>query len=188
VARRAAARGLFALVSGAGAMAGLAPDAPVPDAPRLLTWTFGALALAAGLGALALALSLALGDRRARREPEPETPPAAPLEAAVTAGLEDLRAEPDPRRAIARCYARFERAAAAAGLPRRPWFTPAEFMGEALDRRPEAGAAVTALTRLFELARFSQHALGRGDRDRAIEALDEIRAALDAGGDGAVAR
>ena len=34
------------------------------------------------------------------------------------------------------------------------------------------------LTGLFELARFSDHALGPPERDRAVDALREIRGAL----------
>jgi hypothetical protein len=98
----------------------------------------------------------------------------------VEESLDDLHLEGDARRAIVRCYARFERAAAAAGLPRRPWLTPGEFMREALARLPLPRAAVPTLTGLFELARFSDRPLGARERDRAVDALTEIRRAMDA--------
>ena len=109
------------LFSGVG---GLASGLPLPgvdpgSAPAIFNWVFGGLALAAGLGALGLALWVALADRPARDEEEPAgAAPAGPLEAAVDESLEDLRAESDPRRAIVRCYARFERAAADSGHAR----------------------------------------------------------------------
>jgi hypothetical protein len=61
-----------------------------------------------------------------------------------------------------------------------------EFMREALGRLPGPRTAVPTLTGLFELARFSDHLLGPPDRDRALEALDDIRMAI-AARDGDVA-
>jgi hypothetical protein len=172
--------GLFS--GAAGLASGLAlPGMVPPSAPAVFNWVFGILALAAGLGALVLALWVALGGSLVQ-EPEEEVdePPAAPLEALVEESLEDLRSEADPRRAIVRCYARFERTAADAGLERKPWFTPMEFMRETLVRLPVPRAAIPTLTGLFELARFSHHALGPRERDRALDALHEIRTAMEA--------
>ena len=169
------------LARGAGA-AGIggsaAASAPAPDAPALVTWSFGILALAAALGAFGLALWIAVGSRSSRDTDDDAAAPPAALEAAVDDSVEDLRAEPDARRAIIRCYARFERAAAESGFARRPWSTPMEFMREALRRLPISRAALPTLTRLFELARYSHHALGPAERDQALAALDEIRAAM----------
>ena len=156
----------------------LLPEA-VPDAPPLVTWTFGALALLAGVGALALAVWVAFSDRLTEwwTEASREEPPS-PLAEVVAESVEDLSTEPDARRAIIRCYARFERVAADSGLGRRPWLTPMEFLLEALSRlRLPRGAAQT-LTGLFELARFSNRAMGEPERVRALQALDEIRAAV----------
>jgi hypothetical protein len=167
------------LALGRGAVSGIgaaAPQIPV-SAPALLTWTFGVLAVVAAVVALALALWVGFGDRLAewwtRREEE------APLSeaAAALAPLEDPRAEPDPRRAIMRCYASFERVAADSGVERRPWHTPAEFMREAIRRLAAPRGAVPTLTSLFELARFSHRTLGTAERGRALEALDEITTA-----------
>jgi hypothetical protein len=161
----------------------------LPDAPPLVTWTFGVLALVAGVGALALALWVALSDRLAEWWAGPEgewTPP--PLAEVVAESLEDLRTEPDPRRAINRCYARFERVAADSGLARKPWLTPMEFLREALERLPIPRAAAGVLTGLFELARFSDRALGSRERGQALDALDEIKTAIEEHPADAVAR
>jgi len=160
-----------------------APALPQPaplDAPFLVTWTFGALALTAGLAALALALWVAFGDRLAEWWEQGADDRPRPLEAAEPAeeSLDALRTEGDPRRAIIRCYGRFARAAAASGVERKAWHTPAEFMREALARLTLPGGAVPTLTGLFELARFSHRELGRPDRDRAFGALHEITTAI----------
>jgi hypothetical protein len=175
-------RELMALGHGAGGAGGVSADA-APDAPFLFTWVFGALALAAGVTALAFAVWLTSGDRLAawwqrRGESAAEAPPPA-LVQAVDDSREDLRTEGDARRAIIRCYARFERAAAEVGIQRRPWQTPMEFMREVLSHLPGPAGAVRALTALFELARFSARPLGTPERDQALEALDRIGSALD---------
>ena len=165
------------LALGQGAISGLAPsgDQSAVGAPAFVTWTFGVLAVVAGLGSLVLALWLGFGDRLVdwwTRTDEDAAAAARPAERP----LEDPRAELDPRRAIMRCYAWFERVAAASGVPRPPWLTPMEFMRQALARLPGPHGAVPTLTGLFELARFSRRALGASDRERALEALDEVTA------------
>jgi hypothetical protein len=165
-----------------GLTSGLAlPRMDPVSAPAVFNWVFGILAVAAGLGALGMALWVALADRPAREREGAAAGevPAGPLEAAVEESLEDLRAEVDPRRAIVRCYARFERAAADSGLEREPWLTPKEFMHEVLARLPVPRAAVPTLTGLFEVARFSHHAVGPRERDRALDALAQIRRAME---------
>jgi uncharacterized protein DUF4129 len=179
--------GLFVGAGGLASGLGL-PDMEVLTAPALFNWVFGSLAVMAGLGALGLALWSALGDRLVPDGGDADSAmPAVPLRTAVEESLDDLRAEGDPRRAIVRCYARFERVAADSGLERRPWLTPTEFMREVLARLSLPRAAVPTLTGLFELARFSHHPLGPSERDRAVDALHEIRSATapsegDAGG------
>jgi len=104
---------------------------------------------------------------------------AEPLSEAVQDGLDDLASEPDARAAIIKCYRRFERVAARASVIRAPWQTPEEFMRETLRRLVLPHRAVDRLTRLFELARFSRHALGSPERDTARACLEEIRSALE---------
>jgi hypothetical protein len=169
----------MALGAGAGAVGALPHERP-PDAPFFVTWTFAILALLAGAGALAFALWITSSDRLAKwweSDEDAAVPP--PLVEAVDESLEDLRGEPDARRAIIRSYARFERAAAAVGLSRVRSQTPMEFMREALSRLPAPRGAVRALTALFELARFSDRTLGAAERTTALDALDDIKAAID---------
>lgn len=167
---------LVALGQGAVGLSASFPQAPAVDAPFLVRWTFGALAIAAGAAALALAVWLALGDRlaewweqRARHASEEAADGDAANETPDALG-----AEADPRAAIIRCYRTFARVVAGSGVERRPWQTPAEFMREVLGRLAVPRGAVPTLTGLFELARFSRRELGAADRDRAVGALHEI--------------
>jgi hypothetical protein len=93
--------------------------------------------------------------------------------------LDDLRAEPDPRRAVIAAYARMERALAAYGLPRRPFEAPLEFLERAspeLSHRHAGGLRlVFELTHLFERAKFSQHAVDEEMKRDAIATLEALR-------------
>ncbi len=99
---------------------------------------------------------------------------------ALDESLDDLRAEPDLRKAIIAAYARMERALAGAGLPRRPAEAPLEYLERALLELETSAGAVRRLTDLFEWAKFSQHEPEPQMRDDAIDALvavrDELRA------------
>lgn len=157
----------------------LVPAIPVVSVPWL-GWLLGLLGLVAGLASLALALVLLFAERIAdwlERRNRPS--PAEPLREAVDESLDDLAGEPDPRTAIIRCYRRFERFAAGARVPRAPWQTSSEFVLEALARLALPRASVEQLTRLFELARFSDHPLESVERDGARACLEEIRTALE---------
>ncbi len=137
--------------------------------------------------AVVLGVLLALGavgfvTRSRLRGPAPRwrTAPER-LAAALDESLEDLRADPDLRRAIVAAYARMEAALAAAGLPRRPAEAPLEYLERALLALDTSAGAVSRLTDLFEWARFSQHEPEPAMRDEAVDALvavrDELRAA-----------
>jgi hypothetical protein len=102
--------------------------------------------------------------------------------AALDESLDDLRSEPDLRRAIIAAYARMEHALARAGLPRKPAEAPFEYLERALAALDTSSAAVARLTDLFEWAKFSQHEPVATMRDEAIDALvavrDELRGPL----------
>jgi Domain of unknown function (DUF4129) len=102
------------------------------------------------------------------------------LAAALDESLDDLRADPDLRRAIVAAYARMESSLAAAGLPRRPAEAPLEYLERALLSLDASADAVRRLTDLFEWARFSHHEPEPAMRDEAVNALvavrDELRA------------
>ena len=111
--------------------------------------------------------------RRARGEVEPTL--AAAVAQAVDDSLDDLRAEPDPRRAVIAAYARLERVLGAYGLPRKPSEAPLEYLGRMLIELSVSDRAARTLTELFERAKFSQHAVGFEMKQQAIDALETVR-------------
>jgi hypothetical protein len=94
---------------------------------------------------------------------------------ALDQSLDDLRNEPDLRRAIIAAYARMEVALAAGGIPRRPSEAPFEYVERALGDLQTSAESVRRLTDLFEWAKFSQHEPGPEMRDEAIDALVAVR-------------
>jgi hypothetical protein len=147
-------------------------------APRHVEFRWDELGIILGV---LLVLGVAAYMTRTRLLP-PTRRPAAPeeLAAALDESIDDLRTEPDLRRAIVAAYARMETALAAAGIPRHHAEAPLEYMERALLTLDTSAAAVRRLTDLFALARFSQHEPDPSMRDEAIEALvavrDELRA------------
>jgi hypothetical protein len=97
------------------------------------------------------------------------------LVAALDESLDDLRAEPDPRRAVIAAYARLERVLASHGLPRSPAEAPLEYLARVLTELSVGARAASRLTDLFERAKFSQHAVGPEMKDEAIDALETVR-------------
>jgi hypothetical protein len=133
------------------------------------------LGLLLGIAVLAAATRSHLGGGRGPRRAAPEL-----LAAALDESLDDLRADPDLRRAIIAAYARMETALGAAGLPRDPAEAPFEYVERALLTLDTSAEAVRRLTDLFVWARFSQHEPEPSMRDDAVDALvavrDELRA------------
>jgi hypothetical protein len=127
------------------------------------------LGLLLGLGVLAVATRKRLGPATEHRR-APEV-----LAAALDESLDDLRADPDLRRAIVAAYARMETALAAAGIPRHPAEAPLEYVERALLTLDTSAGAVRRLTDLFEWARFSQHEPEPSMRDDAVDALSAVR-------------
>ncbi len=127
------------------------------------------LGLLLGLGVLAVATRRRLGPATQRR------PALEVLAAALDESLDDLRADPDLRRAIVAAYARMETALAAAGIPRHPAEAPLEYVERALLTLDTSAGAVRRLTDLFEWARFSQHEPEPSMRDEAVDALSAVR-------------
>jgi hypothetical protein len=133
-------------------------------------------------GAGALTAAYLTARRRVRRRPRAATADEELVEelaALLDDTLDDLRAEPDARRAVIGAYARMERALAAYGLPRRAFEAPLEYLDRvALDlheRQPSARRLVFELTHLFERAKFSAHDVDRGMKDDAIATLSALR-------------
>jgi hypothetical protein len=119
---------------------------------------------------------LLLASKGAKRAPRPwrrRSQEAVSL--ALDESLDDLRTEPDLRRAIIAAYARMERALAAGGIPRRPSEAPLEYLERALRELDTSAEGVRRLTDLFEWAKFSQHEPEPEMRDEAIAALVAVR-------------
>jgi hypothetical protein len=148
------------------------------SASRTLHFRWGELIVILGLLVVAGAIVAALLLSRDSDKPD-ETVPEV-LAAALDESLDDLRSDPDLRRAIIAAYARMETALAAAGIPRDPAEAPLEYVERALLSLDTSAGAVRKLTDLFEWARFSHHEPEPSMRDDAVDALvavrDELRA------------
>jgi len=156
-----------------GRTAGAAPREP-PAAGRRgarLRWDeiaiFAALLAAAGVAAFASRATKPLKEWRYGTHED--------VALALDESLDDLRNEPDLRRAIIAAYARMEHALAVSGLPRRPSEAPGEYLARALRGLDASAPAVTRLTDLFEWAKFSHHQPDVAMRDDAIAALEAVR-------------
>ncbi|MFI6818133.1 DUF4129 domain-containing protein [Nonomuraea sp. NPDC050328] len=98
--------------------------------------------------------------------------------AAVRAGLAELDAEGDPRRAVIACWLRLERAAAEAGVPRLATDTPGDLVTRLLAGLPSsAGVDGAALERLYDAyrqARYAPHEVPEALRTTARAALAQV--------------
>jgi hypothetical protein len=115
--------------------------------------------------------------RRRRRvaEAEPDTDAAQELVVrAVGDSIGQIERDPDARRAIIRAYARMEGSFDGAGIPRRPYEAPFEYLARALRGLRVSPAAARSLAALFEQARFGRHAVGPETKREALGALREI--------------
>lgn len=137
--------------------------------------SWGPVLITLGLILLAVIAYWYAGRARKRARGELHTGLAAAVAQAVDESLDDLRAEPDPRRAVIAAYARLERVLAGHGLPRKPAEAPLEYLGRMLAELSVSDRAARALTDLFERAKFSQHAVGPEMKDEAIDALETVR-------------
>jgi hypothetical protein len=124
------------------------------------------------LGGTALVL---YARRRTLRPARPWRSRAEEVSLALDDSLDDLRNDPDLRRAIVAAYARMEHALAAAGLGRRPSEAPFEYMERALTSLETSAESAERLTELFEWAKFSHHEPAPEMREDAIDALVAVR-------------
>jgi hypothetical protein len=83
-----------------------------------------------------------------------------------------------PRNAIVACWDRFEEQAERVQASRKPWETSSEFTLRLLEAVSANADAVARLESLYREARFSEHEIGEGQRQAAIEALRAIHASL----------
>jgi hypothetical protein len=94
---------------------------------------------------------------------------------AVTAGLQALQQQGDPRQAIIACYARLEHLLEDHGVPAYHHLTPQEYMGTALQGLNLPTEAFAGLVALFEQARYSLHPLDDAARTLAMTHLTTIK-------------
>lgn len=139
-----------------------------------------AAAVVAGLALLLAALvvlgAVGVAQRRRRASVTPRGDEEEAVMQAVDLSLDDLRREPDVRRAIIACYARMERALERAGSARRPAEAPFEYLVRVLERITANDRAARAVTELFEQAKFSLEPMGEHEKQQAIDALELLRA------------
>ena len=141
-------------------------------------WLPVALLAGLGLATVFLVARAALGRER-RLEASGEDELAEELGSILDQTLDDLRAEPEPRRAVIAAYARMERALAAYGLPRRRAEAPLEYLDRVAralhePHRP-ARRLLFELTHLFERAKFSPHEIDVEMKEDAIATLGSLR-------------
>jgi Domain of unknown function (DUF4129) len=137
--------------------------------------------LVAGGMALLLAGYVAVRQRRRLALEASEETLVDELASLLEDTLEDLREEPDPRRAVIAAYARMERALGAYGLPRQAFESPVEYLqrlAPELNELPGTARLVFELTHLFERAKFSAHVVDAEMKENAIATLLSLRAEL----------
>jgi hypothetical protein len=117
-----------------------------------------------------------LASRRTTRMPRPwRLGRKEEVSLAIDESIDDLRNDPNLRRAIVAAYARMEQALGRAGLPRHPAEAPFEYVERALRSLDTSTDSIRRLTTLFERAKFSQHEPEPEMRDEAIDALVAVR-------------
>jgi hypothetical protein len=129
----------------------------------------------AAIGAVVAAF---LYRRRTQGAPAPLADQASvgeELAASMTDAIDDLEAEPDPRRAVIAAYARMESVLARRGLRRRLSETPLEYLQRVLLGLTGRQDAVARLTSLFERAKFSRGEIDGSMKQDAIGALRDLR-------------
>jgi hypothetical protein len=149
-----------------------------PDAP---SWSWTPVGVVAA-GAGALVIGIAAARRRDPHTPVTGRSAAASFRRTVLDSIEDLRAEPDPRRAVVAAYARMEQDLSSTGFPRRAHEAPLEFLDRALLDLDVDPASISELTMLFESAKFGHHSVDEEMRSEAIGALERIAAGLSGSG------
>lgn len=136
-----------------------------------------AVAIVAVLGVVAVALAIRWRRSDAADQVDGVRDRRGRTEQAVEVGLDALRREPDPRRAIIAAYAAMERSLSRVGLGRHPWEAPIEYLRRVLAEALGGGEDVQTMTHLFEVAKFSHHPVDESMRSGAIGALERIRSA-----------
>lgn len=151
------------------------PNVLLPTGAVAPTVPLGIIILLVVLGVL-VGLNLV----RHRRAPSSSAATGARREAAaeVAKAVHTLEAGGDARSAILRCYQDMCEVLGRHGVPDTDHFTPREFRARASPLLRLREASLGRLTGLFEVARYSHHSLGEGERDEALGCLRDIRGEL----------
>jgi uncharacterized membrane protein YidH (DUF202 family) len=143
---------------------------------RAVRFDWGPVIVVSVLALLAVGAAAWFVLERRRREPVRKTEQlATEIALALERTIADLRAEPDPRKAVIAAYAQMERALAEAGLARAPAEAPREYLRRVLVGLGAHQPLVERLTELFERAKFSPHAIDAAMKEEAIDALESLR-------------
>jgi len=122
----------------------------------------------------------AILDRAASQPPEGEAD-LAEVREAVRAGLADMDAGGDPRRAVIACWLRLERLAAAAGTARLAADTPTDLVRRLLAHHRVSDVALGRLADAYRRARYAPAEVAGDLLETARQALHEIDHQLAAG-------
>ncbi len=128
-----------------------------------------------GLAAIGIGFWMLAARRRARAFDPARDQLVEDVADVLDESLDDLRAEPDARRAVIAAYARLERTFAAAGHARLRQETAEEHVGRLLGKLEVDDRLVRRLTDLFARAKFSHHVVDETMKEEAISALAQIR-------------
>ena len=162
---------------GAGGMQGRGHLQPLHARPAHFEWP-----VLAGVAGLVLLGGVYVYVRNRRRPAAGggETTLEADMAAAVTATIDDLRNERDPRRAVIGAYSQMEQVLASHGMRRAAAEAPLEYLARILRVLHVRESAVQSLTALFEYAKFSPHEIDAAMKAEAIAALVVVRDDLQA--------
>jgi len=161
------------------ATGGSPPAAGEPLTP--VVWAVVVVVVAAAAWAAVVWVRARGAARGAAARPEHGRAAGGPvLEEALRLSLEDLRREPDPRRAIVAAYARMLAVLGRLGVPRRTAEAPLEYLRRVLGSLEGDPEPARRLTDLFQRAEFSRQPVTEGMRAEAIQALDSVRERLGA--------
>ncbi len=150
-------------------------------APSVGGIPLGYFLIAAVIGSVvAIALLFRVGASLKKIAPSGRRTPRREAAHAVQAALQQLQLGGDVRDTILLCYARFCSLLGAKGIEDQGALTARELEDLAVRRLAVSAESSDALTGLFEEARYSEHPLGDGDRDRAVRSLERIRTDLEA--------
>ncbi len=93
--------------------------------------------------------------------------------------LDELYDGRDVQSTILRCYTEMSFHLEEKGVKERTFFTPREFRANALKKLSLTDRSISALTQIFEEARYSDHLMGEVDKLRAINSLKRLKKELD---------